>query len=100
MTVRSSSPFGVALVIASCAAACVQRSGAPASAGTQESAAAPAAEGASTSPAAAAPSGGTSVLGEGGVAAFQPAGATAKVELRQIDVQGQPFDKALEVVVK
>jgi hypothetical protein len=91
--------FGAALLTGVLAAACVQRSGAPAAAATQAAEAAPAAEGASA-PAAPAPSGGVSLLGGGGVAAFQPAGATAKVELRSIDVQGQPFDKAVEVVIK
>ncbi|HEU4583571.1 MAG TPA: glycoside hydrolase family 44 protein [Polyangiaceae bacterium] len=85
---------GGALLSLIVAAACVQRGGAP-EAGSAVSA--PAGEAAADS---SVPSGGVSLLGGEGITAFQPSGATSKVELRTIEVSGQPFDKAVEAVVK
>lgn len=76
--------------------ACVQRGGAPAAGSAANP---PSAEAAATG-GSTAPSGGVNVLAGEGITAFQPAGATSKVELRTIDVTGQPFDKAVEAVVK
>jgi hypothetical protein len=90
--------------LAAALAGCVQRTGAPAAASTEPNASSPPASeggtGAAASAGPAVPSGGVSVLGDGGIAAFQPAGATGKIELRPIAVTGQPFDKAVEAVVK
>ncbi len=47
-----------------------------------------------------APAGGVSVLPADGVRAFKPFGATQKVELKTVGVTGQPFDTALEAVIK
>ena len=46
------------------------------------------------------PAGGVSVLPADGVRAFKPFGATQKVEIKTIEVTGQPFDTALEAVIK
>ncbi|MEO8179253.1 MAG: glycoside hydrolase family 44 protein [Deltaproteobacteria bacterium] len=101
---RARNRWGVAaagllgLALAGFGAACVQRAGAPAAAGTEPNAAADSAAAVSSGPAVL--TGGVSLLGDGDIAAFQPVGATAKVELHPIAVTGQPFDKAVEVVVK
>jgi hypothetical protein len=87
----------LALSIAAFGAACVQRAGAPPAAGTPPNASS---AGIDASSASAVPTGGVSLLGGGDITAFQPTGATAKVELHPIQVTGQPFDKALEAVVK
>jgi hypothetical protein len=80
--------------------ACIQASGAPAASGDGANAAGATPTAAAASSGSVVPSGGVSLLGEGDIAAFQPSGATAKVALRPITVTGQPFDKAVEVVVK
>lgn len=48
---------------------------------------------------AAVPSGGVSLLGEAGEGALLLAGATARVQLRAIEVPGQPFSRALEAAI-
>src|SRR4051812_50152091 len=93
---RNLSVGGVVLALLVAGAACVQRGGAPAAGSAAN---APSGE-AAASTGSAVPSGGVSVLGSEGISAFQPAGATSKLELRTIDVTGQPFDKAIEAVVK
>src|SRR5687768_13750691 len=47
-----------------------------------------------------APAGGVSVLAADGVQAFKPFGATQKIDVKTIDVEGQPFVTALEAVIK
>jgi len=82
---------------------CVQRTAAPVASSTEPSASnTPTTEGGAAAPSAsvAPPSGGVSLLGDAGIAAFQATGATGKIELHPVGVTGQPFDKAVEVVIK
>src|SRR5687768_14363324 len=78
----------VAFCVCGLAAACVQRSG-PAESGAAASSAQE--EAASSGVEGEAPAGGVSVLSPDGVRAFKPFGATQKVDVKTIDVKGQPF---------
>jgi hypothetical protein len=91
-----------ALTLSLLGTACVQQGGAPASGSAEAKPSGDTAAPSSAGSGAAVdvPSGGVSLLGDGDVTTFAPAGATAKVALRSIEVQGQSFDKALEVAIK
>jgi hypothetical protein len=81
--------------------ACIQRTGSAASDAADDGSpeAAAAGESGSTSSDSPLPPG-VSVLAEEGALAFALFGATDKVELRQIDVSGQPFARAIEAEIK
>jgi len=90
------------LAVSGLGPACLPHTGAPASGSTaaQPASGTAAAGGARPGSSAKVPSGGVSLLGDADVTSFQVSGAVAKVALRSIEVQGQPFARAVEVAIR